>query len=66
METCIPGVVVMNLRGSMVIHSLERREEGTSLEVLWLRLCTPHTGGPGPIPRKGTRSHALQLGVHMP
>ena len=50
METCIPGVVVMNLRDSMVIHSLERREEGTSLEVLGLRLCTPNTGGAGSNP----------------
>ena len=45
METCILGMVVMKLHGSMVIHSLDRRQEGTSLEVLWLRLCTPKTGG---------------------
>ena len=40
--------------------------EGTSLAVQGLRLCTPNTGGPGPIPGGKTRSHMLQLRVHMP
>ena len=28
---------------------------GTSLAVQWLRLCTPNAGGPGSIPRWGTK-----------
>ena len=30
-----------------------------------LRPCTPSAGGPGSIPGQGTRSHMLQLRVHM-
>ena len=30
---------------------------GTSLVAQWLRLHTPNAGGPGSIPRQGTRSH---------
>ena len=33
--------------------------------VQWLRLHTPSTGGPGSILGQGTRSHALQVKVHM-
>ena len=33
--------------------------------VQWLRLCAPNAGGPGLIPGQGSRSHTLQLGVHM-
>ena len=36
---------------------------GTSLVVQWLRLCTPNAAGL--IPGQGTRSHKLQLRVHM-
>ena len=36
---------------------------GTSLEVQWLRLCTPSAGGPGSIPGRGTRGHMLQLKI---
>ncbi|TEA36668.1 hypothetical protein DBR06_SOUSAS310070, partial [Sousa chinensis] len=36
-----------------------------SLVVQWLRLHTPNAGGPGSIPGQGTRSHMLQLRVHM-
>ena len=39
---------------------------GTSLVVQWLRLLTPHAGGPGSIPGQETRSHMPQLRVHMP
>ena len=39
---------------------------GTSLVAQWLRLHTPNIGDPGSIPGQGTRSHVLQLGVHMP
>ena len=34
--------------------------------VQWLRLHTPNAGGTGLIPGQGTRSHMLQLRVHMP
>ena len=34
--------------------------------VQWLRLLTPNAGGPGSIPGQGTRSHMLQLQVHVP
>ncbi|TEA25080.1 hypothetical protein DBR06_SOUSAS6010062, partial [Sousa chinensis] len=37
-----------------------------SLVVQWLRLRIPNAGGPGSIPGQGTRSHMLQLRVHMP
>ncbi|TEA22649.1 hypothetical protein DBR06_SOUSAS14710042, partial [Sousa chinensis] len=37
-----------------------------SLVVQWLRLCAPNAGGPGAIPGQGTRSHMLQLRVHVP
>ena len=33
--------------------------------VQWLRLLTPNAGGPGSIPGQGTRSHMLQLRVHI-
>ena len=39
---------------------------GTSLVVQWLRLRAPNAGGLGSIPGQGTRSHMLQLRVHMP
>ena len=32
----------------------------------WLRLHAPNVRGPGLIPGQGTRSHMLQLRVHMP
>ena len=32
------------------------KKHGTSLVVQWLRLCTPHAGGPGLILAEGTRS----------
>jgi len=34
--------------------------------VQWLRPRAPSAGGPGLIPSQGTRSHMLQLRVHMP
>ena len=37
----------------------------TSLVVQWLRLHAPNAGDLGLIPGQGTRSHVLQLGVHM-
>ena len=39
---------------------------GASLAVQWLRLHTPNATGPGSFPGQGTRSHMLQLRVHMP
>ncbi|TEA37630.1 hypothetical protein DBR06_SOUSAS5310066 [Sousa chinensis] len=33
--------------------------------VQWLDLCSPHVGGPGLIPGRGTRSHKPQLRVRM-
>jgi len=33
--------------------------------VLWLRSLAPNAGGQGSIPGQGTRSHVLQLSVHM-
>ena len=47
------------------IALLKKKENGTSLVVQWLRLCTPSAEGPGSIPRQGTRFH-MQLRVHMP
>ena len=41
-------------------------QEETSLGVQWLRLCAPHAPGSDLIPGQGTRSHMLQLRVHMP
>ena len=32
---------------------------GTSLVVLWLRLCAPHAGGQNSLPGQGTISHTL-------
>ena len=37
-----------------------------TLVVQCLRVCAPNVGGLGLIPGQGTRSHILQLGVHMP
>ena len=34
---------------------------GTSLVVQWLKLHTPITENPGPIPGEGSRSHMPQL-----
>ena len=39
---------------------------GTCLVVQWLRFCTPNAGGLGSISGHRTRSHMLQLRVHMP
>ena len=41
-------------------------ERGTSLVVLRLKRHVPNAGGPGLIPGQGTKSHLLQLRVHMP
>ena len=38
---------------------------GISLGVQWLRLSSPSAGGPGLIPGQGTRSHLLQLRIHI-
>ena len=37
--------------------------QGTSVEVQWLRLCSPNAGAPGLIPDQGTRSRMLQLKI---
>ena len=39
---------------------------GTSLVVQWLGFHAPSTGVLGSSPDQGTRSHMLQLRVHMP
>ena len=39
--------------------------KGTSLMVQWLGLHAPNAGSQDAIPGQGTRSHMLQLGVHM-
>ena len=72
--------MVKVIHGTLTGGSLEARMEsylcmfstrseiwlsGISLVVQWLRLCTPNAGGPGLIPGQGTRSHMLQLRVHM-
>ena len=45
-----------------LIKNKERcRKPGTSLVVLWLRLCAPNARDPGSIPGQGTSSHMLQL-----
>ena len=41
-------------------------DDGTSLVVHWLRLQAPNAGSMGLTPGQGTRSHMLQLRVHMP
>ena len=38
---------------------------GTSLVIQSLRLHDPNAGNPASIPGQGTRSHMLQLRVHM-
>ena len=47
------------------ISSLKKCFE-TFLEAQWLRFSAPDAGGPGWTPDQGTRSHRLQLRVHMP
>ena len=37
-----------------------KKKIGTSLEVQWLRLCTPNTGSPGSIPGQVTRFRMTQ------
>ena len=49
-----------SLTSDFKIHIL-----GISLVVQWLRLLAPNAGGPGSIPDQGTRSHMLQLKVHI-
>ena len=50
-----------------VKSSWERRlSTWISLVVQWLRLHAANAGGLGSIPGQGTRSHMLQLRVHMP
>ena len=44
----------------------KKMDWGASLEVQWLELYTSSAGGLGSIPGQGTRSHRLQLTVHMP
>ena len=44
---------------------LKNSPAGTSLVVLGLRLHAPNAGGLGLISGQGTRSHMLQLRVHM-
>ena len=44
----------------------DRWYDRTSLEVRWLRLCSPNAGGPGSIPGQGTRSHMAQLRIWVP
>ena len=41
-------------------------DQGISLVVQWLGLCAPNIEGLGLVPGWGTRSHLLQLRVHMP
>ena len=52
----------------MISDSVESKIQwGTSLPVVqWLRLHDPNAGGWGSIHCRGTRSHMLQLRVHMP
>ena len=46
-----------------IILLIKKQRRGTSLVSQWLRLCAPHTGVPGSIPGKGTRSHVVQLKI---
>ena len=57
-----------NLQLEMQIHSLLPKKPlwETSLVVQWLRHRASNAGGPGSIPRQGSRSHILQLRVLMP
>ena len=45
--------------------SLKSEGGSASLVVQWLRLHAPSEGGRGLIPGPGTRSHMLQLRVHL-
>ena len=57
----LPGRADHQKRGS------EWRNWGpVALVVQWLRLCTPNTRSLGLIPGQGSRSHKLQLRVHLP
>ena len=47
------------------ISQLKTLAPGTCLVVQWLRLHAVNAGGLGSIPDWGTRSHMLQLRIHM-
>ena len=54
---------------SFQISALKKKKKniaGTSLVVQWLRLCTPKTRGLGSITGWRTRSHMLQIRLHVP
>ena len=53
-------------KSSVAPPDLQDHRIGTSLMVHWLRLHPPKARGPGLILGQGTRSHMLQLRVHMP
>ena len=36
---------------------IKKMLSGASLVAQWLGLCAPNAGGPGSLPRRGTRSH---------
>ena len=50
------------------VKQVKTQGSGTSWwsRVQWLRLCAPSAGGLGSLPCGGTRSHLLQLRVHIP
>ena len=52
-------------RESILKIVFKRWDLGTCLVVQWLRLCTPSAGDPGLTSGQGTRSHMLQLRVHV-
>ena len=54
-------VLCQDSAGLGPILGLIRKDQGTSLVVQGLSLCTPNAGGPGSILGKGTTYHKLQL-----
>ena len=60
----VSGLCLIDFTPSLIWHS--KISPWASLVVQWLRLQAPHAGGRDSIPDQGTRSHVLQLRVHMP
>ena len=51
---------------TFVEFTLKSKVQGTPLVVQWKRFHAPKAGSPGSNLGQGTRSHMLQLTVHMP
>ena len=59
----VRGSFIWLFKSKRACPSLNRKAQGTFLVVQWLRLGTPHAGGPGAIPGQGTRPYMPQLKI---